>query len=223
MRESVSLGHATGITYPCCTPMDKAYTTQDLIEILQSERRACLRGERLHLTAAASSGIPVIDQLLKTEGIQKYSAYQGFKSAVHHYQRQHQVSGLVWRQVAIQGQQLSFPAVHHHLMALPEDVERMRQVLPEILDFWSRLTEAMELYLAVNRGKDFVPIAPEELGAIAQRTEWATLQAWQRHDFLEILLQLGWGQPAEAEHWRAWPTSGSEYVHAVRPGFKPVC
>ncbi len=203
--------------------MDKVYTTQDLIEILQSERRACLRGERLHLTAAAASGIPVIDQLLKTEGIQKYSAYQGFKSAVHHYQRQYDVSGLVWQQVVVNGQQLNFPAVDPDLMALPQDVQTMRRALPEVLTFWRSLTPSMELYLAVNRGKDFVPIADAEWEAIAQRTHWAILRAWQRNNFLEILLQMGWGQPADADHWRAWPTAGSEYVHAVRPGCQPIC
>ncbi len=203
--------------------MDKVYSTQDLIEILQSERQACLRGERLHLSEKAGSGHPVIDQFLKTEGIQKYTAYQGFKSAVHHYQREHGVSGLVWQQVDIDGQSLEFPAAHHHLLALPQDVQQMREALPNILSYWECLTAAMDLYLAVNRGKDFVPIAGEELEAIAHRTDWATIRAWQRQDFLEILLQLGWGQPADAAHWRSWPTSGSEYIHAVRPGCQPIC
>ena len=204
--------------------MNQPYRTEDLIQILQSERQACLRGERLHLTGESmSSGHPVIDQFLKTEGLQKYAAYQGFKSAVHHYQREHNISGLVWQQVEINGDRLEFPASHYQLLALPQDLQQMREALPRVIDFWQRLTENLEIYLAVNRGKDFVPLEMGELERVVKRTEWATVRVWQREDFLEVLLQLGWGQPADANHWRAWPTSGSEYVHAVRPGCRPIC
>lgn len=204
--------------------MNQPYKTEDLIKILQSERQACLRGDRLHLTRESmSSGHPVLDQFLKTDGLQKYTAYQGFKSAVHHYQREHSISGLVQQRVEINGECLEFPASHYQLLALPQDLQRMREAVPALITFWQRLTAEMDVYLAVNRGKDFVPLAPGELDRIVNRTEWATVRAWQRHDFLEILLQLGWGQPADADHWRAWPTSGSEYVHAVRPGCRPIC
>ncbi len=203
--------------------MNPAYTTQDLIRILQSERQACLQGERLHLNTQAIPLDPVIAPFLKTEGIQKYSAYQGFKQAIHNYQREYAVSGLVWETVEVNGEQLRFPETHPHLIALQEDLKVLREALPEILQRWQQLTAGMELFLAVNRGKDFVPITTEELGAIARRTAWATLRAWQRQDFLEILLQLGWGQPAEADHWRTWPAAGSEYIHAVRPGCRPIC
>ena len=204
--------------------MNQPYQTEDLIQILQAERQACLRGERLHLTKESmSSGHPVIDQFLKTDGLQKYTAYQGFKSAVHHYPREHNISGLVQQTVEIDGDRLEFPASHYQLLALPQDLQQMREAVPAVLAFWQRLTAEMDIYLAVNRGKDFVPLAGGELDRIISRTEWATVRAWQRNDFLEILLQLGWGQPADANHWRAWPTSGSEYVHAVRPGCKPIC
>jgi len=39
--------------------------------------------------------------------------------------------------------------------------------------------------------------------------------------FLEIVLQLGWGQPAEAAYKREWPASGSEYIHAVNLAIVP--
>lgn len=42
-------------------------------------------------------------------------------------------------------------------------------------------------------------------------------------ELLEMLLQLGWGQPSEAGDRRGWPQSGSENIHAVKPGQRPIC
>jgi len=63
---------------------------------------ACLLGQRLNL-AAKVSGNPLIDKYLRSDGIQKFTAYQDFKAAVHRYQREHRVSGIVWRQLTLRG------------------------------------------------------------------------------------------------------------------------
>lgn len=57
---------------------------------------------------------------------------------------------------------------------------------------------------------------------IAQRTEWASLCLFTNSQFLEIILQLGWGKPEEASYKRGFPASGSEYIHAVNPGNRPI-
>ena len=202
--------------------MTEAYTTQDLIDILAAERQACLRGERLNLTSARSTGHPVVDLFLQTDGLQKYTAYQGFKDAVHRYQREHCVSGIVWREIEVREERLRYPEVDAHLVALPEDMETLKNARESVLQFWSRATAGMDLYLSVERGKDHQSIEAEEIEAIAQRTEWATLLKWEKTDFLEMMLQLGWGPPEEASSWRNWPRSGSEYVHAVLPGRRPI-
>ncbi len=203
--------------------MQQGYDTQDLIRILENERQACLEGKRLYVSESASSGHPILDHFLKTEGLQKYNAFQGFKAAVHAYQQEEKVSGLIWQQVTVRGEQLRFPVIHPQLMALPDDLEQLGGYVAPLLELWGRMTEGLDLYLAVEQGKDFVPAQTADVVAIAPRTHWATLQAWERDDFFEILLQLGWGQPGEAAHWRAWPDSGSEYVHGVLPGRKPIC
>jgi len=51
--------------------------------------------------AAKVSGKPLIDKYLRSDGIQKFTAYQDFKAAVHRYQREHRVSGIVWRQLTL--------------------------------------------------------------------------------------------------------------------------
>ena len=202
--------------------MSKTYTTQELIQILADERRACLEGQRLNL-AVKASGNPLIDKYLRTDGVQKFTAYQDFKATVHRYQREHGVSGIVWRQTALKGKTLYYPEVDAQLIALPSDLETLKAVKASILAFWYEVTAGMELYLSVNNGKDHRLVIPSEVDRITQKTEWASLWKSENTNFLEIILQLGWGQPAEAAYKRGWPVSGSEYIHAVNPGNQPIC
>ena len=202
--------------------MSKVYSTEELIQILADERRACMNGERLNL-AASASGSPLLDQFLNPDGIQKFSAYRDFKAAVHRYQQQHQVSGIVWRQLTVQGKTLRYPTVDEQLVALSSDLAILKAAKGSILTFWYSVTQDMDLYLSINTGKDYRQITPTDVGAIAGKTEWASLYQHGNSRFLEIILQLGWGKPEEASYKRGWPTSGSEYIHAVKPGQRPIC
>lgn len=202
--------------------MSPVYSTKELIQILAEERRACMNGQRLNL-AASASGNPLIDRFLKSDGIQKFSAYRDFKAAVHDYQRQHQVSGIVWRELTYQGTTLRYPAIDDQLVALARDVEVLKAAKPSILKFWRQITQGMDLYLSIRLGKDYRKIQPDDVNAIASGTEWANLFNYGNSQVLEIILQLGWGKPEEASYRRGWPTSGSEYVHAVHLGQRPLC
>jgi hypothetical protein len=201
--------------------MSEVYSTEELIKILADERRACMNGQRLNL-AASASGNPLIDRFLKPDGIQKFSAYRDFKAAVHRYQQQHQVSGLIWRQLTLKGQTLRYPVVDEQLMALKSDLEILKAAKDSIVAFWSHVTLGMDLYLSITTGKEFRQIMPDDVGAIAYRTEWANLFQHGNSTFLEVILQLGWGKPEEASYKQGWPTSGSEYIHAVNPGKRPI-
>ncbi|MEC4892730.1 MAG: hypothetical protein SAL07_12105 [Oscillatoria sp. PMC 1051.18] len=203
--------------------MTKVYTTQELIQILAAERQACLKGKRLDLSAIVDDGFPLIESFFNTDGIQKYSAYQGFKAVIHQYQLENQVSGIVWHQITIKGKTLRYPQVDYQLMALPSDLEIIKAARNDVVNFWQEVTADMDLYLSINHGKNYQQIDASEIAGIVQRTEWATLMKWEKSDFLEILLQLGWGKPEEAFHWRGWPHSGSEDIHAVKPGNQPIC
>jgi hypothetical protein len=197
------------------------YSTEELINILASERRACMNGERLNL-AASASGNPLLDKFLKPEGIQKFSAYRDFKAAVHRYQRQHQVSGIIWRELSISGKSLRYPAIDEQLAALNSDLAILQDYRDAILGFWSNVTTDMDLYLSINNGKDYRQILAQEVSQTAASTEWANLSVHGNSIFLEIILQLGWGKPEEAYYKRGLPTSGSEYIHAVNAGQYPI-
>lgn len=201
--------------------MSKVYTTEELIQILTDERQACLTGKRLKLDVKIS-GNPVIDQFIKTEGLQKFTAYQDFKAAIHQYQREHQVSGIVWREVSVKGEILRYPEVDGQLIALPDDLILLKSAKNSILEFWYKVTVNMDFYLSVSNGKQYQEINIEDIKRVEQRTQWASLWKLEKSNFLEIILQLGWGKPEEACYKRGFPESGSEFIHAVNPGNQPI-
>ncbi|MGC9506055.1 hypothetical protein [Baaleninema sp.] len=202
--------------------MAKVYTTEELIEILDSEHQACLRGERLNLSATPYIGNTAVDRWLNPDAMQRFAAYQDFKSAVHRYQQEHDVSGIVWRSLTLHGETLHYPQVHDRLIALDRDLDSLRRAKPETIAFWERSTASMDLYLSVNQGKDYQRISPEDVRQIDRRTEWANLWKWENDSFLEVVLQLGWGQGHEAAYRRGSLVSGSEYIHGVRSGHLPI-
>ncbi len=203
--------------------MFKIYNTEELIQILTDERQACLNGQRLNLIAPPSGINPLIDKFLKLEGIQKFTAYHDFRATVHNYQREFLVSGIIWRLITLKGKTFLYPQVHDQLIALPSDRSVLKAAKDDILAFWQEMTADMDFYLSVNHGKDYRPIVHSDIDRVVARTEWASLFKHRNESFLEILLQLGWGKPEEAEYNRGWPNSGSEYIHAVLPGQKPIC
>jgi len=201
--------------------MTKVYTTPELIQILADERQACLKGDRLKLEVSVS-GSPLLDQFISSDGLQKFTAYQEFKTAIHAYQRENQISGIVWKDLIVKGKHLHYPEVNTELIALASDLEILKAVKSFILEFWSVVTEPMDLYLSFSNGKQYQQITKMDVERIAQRTEWVTLWKWENTNFLEIVLQLGWGKPEEASYKRGRPSSGSEFVHAVNPGNYPI-
>ncbi|BAD78585.1 hypothetical protein [Synechococcus elongatus] len=204
-----------------CSAAAMIYSTADLIEILARERQACLRGDRLDLLTPPT-GHPVFDRFFQTEGLQKYAAFAGFRSRVQDYQQQHHISGLVWQQLRTDGAFLQFPEVHPDLLALESDRLQLQAALPSVLGFWWQVCRGLDCFLAVDRGRAFEPIQQAAIAPIAARSEWATLRQEPRSQGQEWILQLSWGDPAEAQTWRQWPQSGSEYIHAVPTGTTPI-
>lgn len=201
--------------------MSKVYTTDELIEILAAERQACLKGERLKLEVNVS-GNPLIDQFIRTEGLQKFTAYQDFKAAIHNYQQEYQVSGIIWREMTVKGKTLRYPEVDTQLIALISDLEIIKAAKNSILNFWYEVTAQMDLYLSFNNSKQYQKITVADVERIAKITEWASLWKWENSNFLEMILQMGWGKPEEASYKRGRPKSGSEFIHAVNPGNQPI-
>jgi hypothetical protein len=201
--------------------MTNIYNTQELIQILATERQACLKGERLKLDITVSIN-PVIDPFVRTDGFQRFTAYQDFKASIHEYQRENQVSGIIWKDMTVKGKNLHYPEIDAELIALESDLEILKSTKDAILEFWYLVTAEMDLYLSFSNGKQHQKVIKIDVERITQRTEWATLLKWENPNFLEIILQLGWGQPQEAAYKRGRPLAGSEFIHAVKPGCHPI-
>lgn len=202
--------------------MTYVYSTEQLIQILADERQACIRGQRLDLSVSPSGFSPCLDLFLQPDGIQKFTAYSQFREAVHQYQRDHHVSGLVWHSLTLQGRSLSYPKINDQLISLPEDLEVLKQARDTVVAFWREATIAMDLYQSLSDGKSYRRLDTAAGDRIIARTEWATLCYHGRETRLEVILQLGWGRPEEADYRRGLPDSGSEYLHAVQPGHYPL-
>lgn len=201
--------------------MSKVYTTEDLLKILADERKACMNGQRLNLAVSPSGFSPVLDKFLSTDGLQRFTAYSDFRATVHQYQRDHQVSGIVWQTVTMKGRSLRYPKVDDQLIGLPSDLEVLRSAKPTLLSFWRTVTVGMDLYLSMNGGKAYQLIDGVDVDRMIQRSEWVSLTQQGSAHQLEIILQLGWGRPEDAIYRRGFPDSGSESVHAVNPGQHP--
>ncbi len=201
--------------------MTNIYNTQELIQILATERQACLKGERLKLDITVAIN-PVIDPFVRTDGFQRFTAYQDFKASIHEYQRENQVSGIIWKDMTVKGKNLHYPEIDAELIALESDLEILKSTKDAILNFWYLVTTEMDLYLSFSNGKQHQKVIKVDVERITQRTEWATLLKWENPNFLEIILQLGWGQPQEAAYKRGRPLAGSEFIHAVKPGCHPI-
>ncbi len=199
-----------------------AYKTIELLEILETEQQACLRGDRLSLTTASYGASPFIDQFLESSGLQRFSAYDNFRRTIHEYQREHQISGIVWESICLRGRATRFPTIHDQLASLSSDLVILSQMKSPIVVFWQQAIAGMELYLALQGGKNFQKATLDDVAHIYQRTQWAKLSQQGEGATQEIILELGWGKPEEACYRRGFPGSGSEHIHAVFPGYQPL-
>ncbi len=186
------------------------YTTQDLIQILDREMHASWRGERVLLSAGDRFNDPVLSLALGSDRISKVYAYREFREQVHDYQRQHNISGLVWRECRFHDRSVSYPELHNQLTAIPADKDRLRAAKPAVLDFWRAAAADLSLWLA---GDEPQQMNRETVEQLARDAEWAEVDATRQ----ELYLGLCWGQPDECHYRWALPDSGCRrFVAAER-------
>lgn len=201
--------------------MSQVYTTEDLLSILAAEYEACLKGQRLNLAATRTEINPVVAPFVNTEAVQKFTAYRDFRDTIHRYQIEHQVSGIVWRQLIVKGQTLHYPEVAEQLIALPQDLEILRQAKAEILQFWQQAIAGMDLYFASNHGRDHRRLAAAELMPLVSNRTWLSLAKHERSDFLQLVLLLG-APDFQLTEAPSWLERGGEFICAVNPGQTPI-
>jgi hypothetical protein len=210
------------------------YTTQELIEILDRELQANWKGKRVVLSSAQRINDPVVAKLLDMDRVSKVFAYQDFRSQVHQYQQEHQVSGIIWRSCAFGGQTIRYPEVYNQLIAIDSDKALLMESKALVIDFWQRVTVGMRFWLAnapgsrgtllpevpmgkvnYSKRKTASPSLNEEISreyvnkSIVQ-AEWAEIDATRT----EVYLGLCWGDPSEYRYQWAKPKSGCDRIIA---------
>lgn len=185
-----------------------AYTTQQLIEILEEELRATWRGERIVLSSAERIDNPIVAKAIDLGKASKVFAYQDFRRQIHEYQQQHGVSGIIWRTCRYQGQSIRYPELHDQLIAVPGDKETLMAAKGAVLRFWQAMTQGMNFWLVAHRHR---PIAADSIEELMEQAEWAEIDA----ALTELYLGLCWGNPQDYRYQWAKPQSGCHRIIAA--------
>lgn len=184
------------------------YTTEQLLQILEEELKATWTGKRVLLSSEERLSNPVVAKALGSDKLSKVFAYQDFRQQIHDYQREHSVSGIIWRTCTFGGDTLHYPELHNQLVAIPGDKEILMQAKTAVLEFWQKLTQNLQLWLVT---KDYIKITPEYFQRLVEQTEWAEVDA----TLDALYLSLCWGKPEECRYQWARQASGCERVAAA--------
>lgn len=184
-----------------------SYTTEELLAILDQELRAAWRGERVVLSSTHRLN-PVVAKALGTEKLSKVFAVQDFREQIHHYQREHSVSGLVWHTCRFRGRSLQFPELHPQLVAIPEDKTMLIAAKEAVIEFWQSSIDGLRLWQA---GTPPQALIKADVDRWIEETEWAEIDATR----VELYLSLCWGDPKECHYDWARPQSGAKRIIAA--------
>ena len=191
------------------------YTTDELIKILDCELKENWKGRRVVLSSAQRINDPVVAKALNMDQVNKVFAYRDFRSQIHEYQRQHRVSGIIWRSCSFAQQSITYPEIHNQLIPVEGDKEILIAARTKILNFWERVTSQMNFWLVNHQknqyGNHHRKISSDYLRKLIGQTEWAEIDAART----EIYLGLCWGDPKESQYQWAKPKSGCDRIIAT--------
>jgi hypothetical protein len=191
------------------------YTTNELITILDCELKENWKGKRVVLSSAQRLNDPVVAKALNMDQVNKVFAYRDFRHQIHEYQKQHQVSGIIWRSCTFNHQSITYPEIHNQLIPVEGDKEILIAARTKILHFWEQVTSQMNFWLVNHQknqqGNHHQLISKDYLGKLISQTEWAEIDAART----EIYLGLCWGNPQESQYHWAKPKSGCDRIIAT--------
>jgi hypothetical protein len=185
------------------------YTTEQLLQILDEELKATWTGKRVLLSSEERLSNPVVAKALGSDKLSKVFAYQDFREQIHEYQREHSVSGIIWRTCTFRGETLHYPELHNQLIAIPGDKETLVEAKTAVLAFWEKLIPTLNLWLVT---KDYIEITSDYFERLVEQTEWAEVDA----TLDALYLSLCWGKPEECRYQWARQASGCERVVAAQ-------
>jgi hypothetical protein len=186
-----------------------SYTTEQLIQFLEQELRATWKGERITFSASKKIDNPVISKAIDVEKAGKVFVYRDFRRQIHQYQQDHQVSGIVWREIKFKNKSLRFPELYNQLIEIEGDKQILLDAKESVLNFWREVTAEMKFYLSGDRQN---PLPSKSLESLYKEAEWAEIDTGTK----EIYLGLCWGNPGEYIYKWAKPDSGCHRIIATK-------
>lgn len=185
-----------------------AYTTAELIAILDAELRASWQGRRQLLNPAERIHDAVVAKALDPRRLSQVFAYQDFVAEVHAYQREHHVSGLVWRTCRWRNLSVELPERHPQLVAIASDYAILQAARAAIIDFWQQATAGLFYW---RSGDSLEAITAAEMQTLLAAAAWLELDITQD----ALYLGLCWGDPNLCHHGWAAPESGCQRLVAA--------
>ncbi|MEL6490245.1 MAG: hypothetical protein AAFV85_09725 [Cyanobacteria bacterium J06634_6] len=185
-----------------------AYTTAQLLDILDAEMKAAVRGDRLLLNTDNRIDDPVITKAIGSQKLSQIYAFRDFRDQIHQYQIAEGVSGIVWRECSFGEHTVRFPEIHPQLAATAEDKLRLGAAKGAVISFWRQAIEGLNLWRAGNP-PDLID--SERVESLIEHAEWADVEATRS----ELYLLLCWGNPKESYYAWAYPESGCDRVIAT--------
>jgi len=185
-----------------------AYTTAQLLDIIDAEMKAAVRGDRVLLSTDSRIDDPVIAKAIGPQKLSQIYAFRDFREQIHQYQIAEGVSGIVWRECTFKGHTVRFPEIHPQLTATAEDKLRLSAAKGAVISFWREATTDLSLWRAGNPPE---PTDLDRVETLIDHAEWADVEATRS----ELYLLLCWGNPKESYYTWAYPESGCDRIIAT--------
>ena len=193
-----------------------SYSTQQLIQILERELQANWKGERILLSLKERMDDPILALVMDAKKMSKIFAYPEFRRQIHQYQKDCQVSGIVWRTSTFKGKSILTPELHNQLIPIPGDKEILIAAKESTLTFWREVTENLNFWLSDRFSCDpddrLQKIDRQLCEKLAANAEWTEIDA----AIDALYLGLCWGNPQEYQYRWAAPESGYYRIIAAR-------
>ncbi|ESA38467.1 hypothetical protein N836_31495 [Leptolyngbya sp. Heron Island J] len=168
------------------------YTTDQLIEIIDSEMMAHIKGEREFVR---------LDRI--EEKFAAITSYHEVREQVHAYQKQHGISGVVVETRELpDGSVIRFPVQHDQLDLVDGDMQVLEAARFRVVEAFLEQIAAGQYYLCYriesrDGGEWDMETTPEFIRYFIQGLQWAEISMY---DSGELVLQVGYGEPHESAY-----------------------
>lgn len=176
--------------------MEKIKSTEELADLLKTER---IRSMKIQCECSPLKGPgvenPEWEEILKfnyENSVKALDGYWDIKEQVHEYQKEHNVSGIFWKEWTYQGKTINCPTLHDQLIAIPGDKNILSDNSESVWKWWICVTRSLELWQSLNNADTLTNMS--EIIAVKNRAEWIETFIVSGLSRWEIYISFNWGE-----------------------------